>query len=190
MTLLQYYQERERKALSETYGGRGTYCVNRAWLATLAIPYINSYLEHGINPDILEIGCGNGRNLTKIIENHPSLNPSRIIGTSLDNMDGHDKVKKIGVRLKTGIVAEDLPVAWENSFDIVMASVVMQWTVLDRSIPEILKTIKHNGYFLGYDSRSDAAIIEEKSQECESVEILQGQPATIGDYVAFVIRKL
>lgn len=186
MSLLQTYQDRERRILASE---DVVHSFDRNWPAYLALPLIDLIVANNITPRVLEVGCGNGYALKAILEENSSVKASNLVGTSLSSLPGHRELSLLGINVYTDVIAENLPSSWKNSMDIVMANVVMQWTNLEQAVPSILRTIKSGGYFLGYDEpRVNSELIRiAKSQT--KIKQLSGRPLSIADYQAFVIQK-
>ncbi len=127
--------------------------------------------------------------MVRILEENPSIDASNLIGTSLSRLPGHSQLERLGLNVYTDIIAENLPSEWNNSVDIAMASVVMQWTDLEQAVPSILRTIKSGGYFLGYDEPSVNSKIIRIAKKHAKITRISGSPSTIADYQAFVIQK-
>lgn len=187
--LLDEYIARESQMLQRTHQGKSIYCLDRPWLAYLSDPFIGMMVSAGISPNIFELGCGNGYGLRAILENYPSLERERIFGSSLTDLPGHYELRAMGLNIATGLLAEELPESWSDTFNIVMASVVMQWTDLYRSVPEIFRILAPEGLFMGYDKRMTVATIEHIAKENHTVTILPANPPEIQEHTGFVIQK-
>jgi len=151
-------QKRELKLLNATHDGRGAYCTRRNIVAELARQYIDSALVK-TQPKILEIGCGSGNALLKIISNHPLLKPSNLTGTSLNELPEHDLIRQRGINLRIPVSAEFLSTTFTTKFDIILASAVFQWTDIPVAFGQINQIMASNGLLIGFDQRSVVACL-------------------------------
>lgn len=113
-----------------------------------------------------------------------------MFGTSLSPLPAHALLKECGLQICPDVMAEDLPAVWTSQFNIVMASVVMQWTNLGLALPQIFKVMCDGAYFISYDTRSTVAAIESRANQLANVSLLPANPSTRSDHVGFVIQKL
>lgn len=173
-------------AANASYRDRNVYCTKRSIAADLAFEPLKHLLHANLKTKILEIGCGDGNAIKKILVDHPKILSKNITATSLNPLPEHQDLVDLGVDLKTKIIAEDLPNTWKNSFDLVIASVVLQWTNTDLSIPQIINTLTNDGIFLGFDSRPVVAQIEEVAQKSEMIDILTPNKNSIGKTIVTV----
>lgn len=176
-------------ALLKKYGRQEGYIIDRDWLAPLADPYILMLINSGRKPKIIEIGCGSGESIKQILSDNQILEPSSIAGTSLTELPEHALARELGVTIHTGIMAEELPSTWTEQFDLVMACMVMMYTELTQSVPEILRIIKPNGHFIGYDNRMVTSKIEEKATEYQATVIRDRALPFFMEIQSFTIQK-
>lgn len=127
------------------------YFVSRDVIAEFAYPYIYGLIEARCKPKILEIGGGKGKAIKKIIADNPNLDPSTITMTSLTPLDDHKELKTRGVHAYTGVLAEQLPKQWEEQFDLVMTSALLQWTRIPMVLAEIKRVLKPGGIWLNLE---------------------------------------
>jgi len=183
-TLLQAADER----------GRHVYCLSRAWAAELAGPEVAEILEEGRQPRVLEVGCGVGKAVEALLDSNPGLQSSSVVATALNRLDEHAALEQRGVDVRIGVIAESLPSDFRGQFDVVMASVVMQWTEPDRAVPELYEALSPNGVLLGFDTRPDVARVERVAAALGMVNALSDEvkaqwemPDT--NMVPFALRK-
>lgn len=135
---------------------RPVYELGRSIVAEFAHPYIVQLLRNTQHPHILEVGCGTGEAIKKMLRDHKKLDPAGITGTSLSEFPEHHILRRRGVTIRTDIVVEQLPQDWEQAYDVVLASVVLQWAHVSFAIPEIERVLIPGGLFLGFDQRAIA----------------------------------
>lgn len=187
-TRIEVAQIRERYLLKKYGGGEG-YIIDRDWLGPFASPYIQHIVNTVKTPKILEIGCGSGNSIARILDENTALKPSSITGTSLTELPEHQKIRSRGVTILTGILAEELPIEWTEQFDLIMACMVMAHTVLSESVPQVLRSLKTGGHFIGIDNRLIVSMTEEKAIEYESTVSQEPWLPYFSEIQSFVIIK-
>ena len=170
--ILKSLLDREEELLEhagELDNGREVYGLNRTQIADLASPYIDLCASEGLKPSILEVGGGQGNAVIKVLDKHPSVEPSDITMTSLKPLGGHKKLKERGVHVFTGVMAESLPNTWTDKFEVLLTSTMMQWIAEDQTekvAKEYFRVLRPKGMWFGLDDSVTVQRILEKAQEC------------------------
>lgn len=184
---LKELQRREKEKLKGEESVPGYY-TDRDWLAPLVSPFIRNLLKAGSQPKIIEIGCGSGESIKKILSDHTELRSGNISGTSLSELSGHKLLRDLGVTVYTSIMAEALPESWAEQFDIVMACLVMCHTELSEAVPQIMRIIKPNGHFIGYENPVIASNIKVLAEQCADITF-EKLPSVSWELRPFAIQK-
>ncbi len=98
--------------------------------------------------NVLEIGCGNGRD--SIFFAHSGLEPTAIdvAPSAVELAEGNIKDAEVEVRIQVAN-AEDLPFA-DNEFDCIFSLSVLHATNLVKSLSEVYRVLKSEGYAFIY----------------------------------------
>ena len=105
-----------------------------------------SHVEIHDDADILDIGCGGGRNIQRLLRAAPKGHVTGIDPSETDVYEG---------------TADILPFG-DNRFDLVMASETMYfWKNPDECVREILRVLKPGGIFLAVNSKGGTCPLDD-----------------------------
>lgn len=159
-------------ARDRTESGRHVYCLTRNIVAALGYSYIDALCSDGQEPNVLEIGCGTGEAVRKLLQDHPALKPKHIVATALNRLSEHTDLEAMGVRVHAETLAEDLPPEWNGAFHVVMASAVMQWAEVSMAVEETARVLAPGGVLVGFDTRPTVARVELAATALGMVDLL------------------
>ena len=103
---------------------------------------------------VLELGAGVGNATLKLRGYFQDHNSDLFFtATSLNRLPEHDELERLGVQVRTGVIAERMPVDWSGGVDLVMTECMIGWTKYDLAIPEIRRVLAEGGVWVGVESR-------------------------------------
>jgi len=183
-------EEQLLKHADEIDHGRVVYGISRKVIADFAHPAIAEYLRKNSSPSILEVGGGKGEAILKILQDHPEIKPTEITMTSLTPLPEHERLKPKGVKVLTGIMAEKLPVDWQEQYDILLTSTVVQWTQINKAVKEFSRVLKTKGIWFGLDDKETVQRASKEALENGFIDVSsQYQFVAPPELAPFVFQK-
>lgn len=155
-------EERELlKHANEYREGEQYYGIRRDEVVKFAQPEIEARIQRLNRPlKVLEIGGGEGRTILRLMQNLPPNTPVEYSMTNLVLMIGHANLLKKGVRLFAPIIAENLPISWSQSFDVVITQCMLARTKMEQSIAEIKRVLVPGGVWVGFEGHNATISID------------------------------
>lgn len=102
---------------------------------------------------ILEIGGGDGSNMLQTVEKLTDMGYQVTATlTGLNELPQHQILREKGIDVQTRMLAESLPLAWTESFDLVMSACCLPWTNLFYSIKEVQRVLAPTGAWLNLET--------------------------------------